>query len=95
MEEIEPTLKVVRDIAHKRGVPMSAVTLNYNPSKSVEPCVGIRKPVQTEQNIQALGWRLTNEEMQRLDDVSIEGNTTKLWQQGQCGMVSLPSKGSY
>jgi aryl-alcohol dehydrogenase-like predicted oxidoreductase len=78
MEEIEPTLQAVRDIAHKRGVPMSAVALNYNLSKGVQPVVGIRKPVQVEQNVQALAWRLTNEEMQRLDDVSIEGKTTKL-----------------
>jgi aryl-alcohol dehydrogenase-like predicted oxidoreductase len=82
MEEIEPTLQVVRDIAHKRGVPMSAVALNYNLSKGVQPVVAIRKPVQVEQNVQPLGWRLANEEMQRLDDVSIEGKTTKLWQQG-------------
>lgn len=57
---------------------MSAVALNYNLSKGVQPVVGIRKPVQVEQNVQALGWRLTNEEMQRLDDVSIEGKMTKL-----------------
>lgn len=65
MEEIEPTLQVVRDIAHKRSVPMSAAALNYNLSKGVQPVAGIRKPVQVKRTVQALGRRLTNEEMQK------------------------------
>jgi len=82
MEDLEPTLRVVESIAKARGVSMSAVALNYNISKGVVPVVGIRKPEQAKQNLQALGWRLSEEEIKNLDSVSLEGKKTVLWQQG-------------
>jgi len=82
MEELEPTLEVLQSIATAHNVSMSAVALNYNICKGVLPVVGIRSPQMAEQNMQALGWRLSNEEIQKIDSVSLEGKTTKLWQQG-------------
>lgn len=82
IEEIEPTLDVLEDIAQKRGKPISAVALNYNLSKGILPVVGFRKPSQVDENLEALGWRLTNEEVKRIDGVSFEGKSTKFWQQG-------------
>lgn len=82
MKDIQDTLGVVQRIAEKRGVPMAAVALNYNISKGVNPVVGIRNLEQAKSNIQAFGWRLTDEEIQEMDSVSIEGKHTKLWQQG-------------
>jgi diketogulonate reductase-like aldo/keto reductase len=73
---------VVKRIAENRGVSMAAVALNYNISKGVNPVVGIRNLEQAKSNIQAFGWRLTDEEIQMMDSVSIEGKHTKLWQQG-------------
>lgn len=81
-EEIEPTLDVLRAIGEERKKPVSAVALNYNISKGVIPVVGMRKPSHVRENLEALGWRLTVEEVKRLDAVSLEGKTTKLWQQG-------------
>jgi aryl-alcohol dehydrogenase-like predicted oxidoreductase len=49
--------------------------------KSITPVAGIREPEQAIANCQALGWRLTNNEIWVIDDVSFEGYTTKLWQQ--------------
>jgi aryl-alcohol dehydrogenase-like predicted oxidoreductase len=46
------------------------------------PVVGIRKPAQAKENLGALGWRLSDEEIRKLDSVSLEGKTTVLWQQG-------------
>jgi aryl-alcohol dehydrogenase-like predicted oxidoreductase len=77
MEEIEPTLKVVESI-----VSMAAVALNYNMCNGVVPVVGVRRPQQVEQNIQAFGWRLSNAEIGRLDAISVEGKATKLWAAG-------------
>jgi aryl-alcohol dehydrogenase-like predicted oxidoreductase len=82
MEAIEPTLDVIRHIGSKRGLPVSAVSLNWNIVKGAIPVVGFRKASQTEENLKAFGWRLTNEEIQRIDAKGIEGKETILWQQG-------------
>ncbi|KAK5117422.1 hypothetical protein LTR85_008807 [Meristemomyces frigidus] len=82
MKYIEPTLEVQKEIAEKRGVSIASVALNYNLVHGIVPVVGIRKPEQAESNCQALGWRLSEEEISELDAVSFEGKTTSLWQQG-------------
>ncbi|KAI9696201.1 MAG: hypothetical protein M1820_008269 [Bogoriella megaspora] len=82
MEDIEPTLDVQRKIAEKHNVSVAAVALNWNILKGAIPVVGMRKESQAEENMQALGWRLSNDEIKELDAVGFEGQTTKLWQQG-------------
>jgi aryl-alcohol dehydrogenase-like predicted oxidoreductase len=82
MKDIEPTQNVLRDIAKARGVSMSAVALNYNMIKGAVPTVGMRSPDQARQNLEALGWRLSDEELVRIDKVSLEGKATVLWQHG-------------
>jgi len=82
MDQLESTLAVVASVAKAHDVSMSAVALNYNLSKGILPVAGIRKLEQAEQNLQALGWRLSDEEIQKIDEVSLEGKATKLWQQG-------------
>lgn len=82
MADIEPVNAVLRKIAEKRGVSISAVALNSDICKGITPVVGIRKLEQAEANCQALGWRLTIEEIRTIGGVSFEGHTTRLWQQG-------------
>ncbi|KAF2807183.1 Aldo/keto reductase [Mytilinidion resinicola] len=82
MADIEPVLEVLKRIADKRGVSITAVALNYNLCKGITPVVGIRKEEQAIDDCQALGWRLSNEEIKEIDAVSFEGHTTSLWQQG-------------
>ncbi|KAL0472737.1 aldo-keto reductase [Neurospora intermedia] len=82
MEEIQETLAVLENIAKARGKAMASVALNYNISKGALPLVGIRNPEQAKQAIDALGWRLTEQEIIELDRVSVEGTKTVLWQQG-------------
>ncbi|CAI6342507.1 unnamed protein product [Periconia digitata] len=82
MKDVEPILAILKNIADARGIPISAVALNYNMCKGATPVVGVRKPEQVQDNIEAFGWRLTNTEIQRIDLVSFEGHTTSLWQQG-------------
>ena len=82
MEDIEPTIDVVRSIAKKRGTNVASVALNYNMCHGILPVVGVRNAQQAEDNCQALGWRLSDEEIAAIDEVSIRGKTTALWQQG-------------
>jgi aryl-alcohol dehydrogenase-like predicted oxidoreductase len=79
MEELEPTLDVLEEIAKARNVSMSAVALNYNMGKEILPVVGIRKVQQAEENLQALRWRLRDGDIRRIDGFSSEGKTTRLW----------------
>jgi aryl-alcohol dehydrogenase-like predicted oxidoreductase len=48
----------------------------------VAPVVGVRNAEHARSNAAALGWRLSDEEISRIDGVSSKGKTTKLWQQG-------------
>ncbi|KAF2418406.1 aldo-keto reductase [Tothia fuscella] len=82
MSEVEPVLDVLRSIAEKRGTTIPAVSLNYNMCKGLVPVVGVRNPQQAEENAKALGFRLTDEEVKAIDEVSFEGQATILWQQG-------------
>lgn len=82
MHYVEPTVSVLYHISEERRVPISAVALNYCINKGVVPLVGIRNAEQAEQNIQALGWRLTPDEIKKIESVSMEGYTTVLYQHG-------------
>ena len=46
------------------------------------PVVGVRKPEQVKQNAEAFRWRLTDEDVRKIDKVSFERKATSLWQQG-------------
>jgi glucose-6-phosphate 1-epimerase len=63
-------------------VPVPAVALNYSINKGVVPLVGIRNPEQADQDMQALGWRLTKEEIKQIEEVSLEGQTSSMLQHG-------------
>jgi glucose-6-phosphate 1-epimerase len=79
--EIEPTIALLRRIAEAKRVSLGGVALNYNLCKGVIPIVGIRNADQARSNMQALGWRLSNDEIRRIESVSLEGKTSILWQQ--------------
>jgi aryl-alcohol dehydrogenase-like predicted oxidoreductase len=82
MKDVEPTLQVLRDIAQKRGKSVASVALNWNVSKGGLPLVGIRNEQQAKDAVEALGWRLTDEEVTEIDKHSFVGKKTMLWQQG-------------
>ncbi|GJC78261.1 putative oxidoreductase At1g06690, chloroplastic [Colletotrichum liriopes] len=82
MKDIEPTITTLREIGEKRGKSIASVALNYNLGKGVLPLVGVRNAEQAKDAIAALGWRLSNDEVFAIDKVSVEGQTTSLWQQG-------------
>lgn len=42
----------------------------------------MRKAQQVEENLQALGWRVNDDEIRRIEGVSVQGKTARLWQRG-------------
>jgi aryl-alcohol dehydrogenase-like predicted oxidoreductase len=82
MKDIQPTIDCLTAIGQAHGVNPTTVALNYNMSKGVVPTIGIRKPQHAKDAVAALGWRLSTDEISRLEKVSMEGSSTILWQQG-------------
>lgn len=82
MHMLEPTVEVLKNIAEKRRVPVPAVALNYSINKGVVPLCGIRDAEQADEDMQALGWRLTEEEIHRIEEVSMTGSTSAMMQHG-------------
>lgn len=81
IESLEPLLEVMRTIAENHKVSCSAVALNYVMAKGCIPLSGAKNAKQAQQNAQALGWRLTEEEIAQLEQHQRIGGTT-FWQKG-------------
>ncbi|KAJ6138205.1 hypothetical protein N7471_004691 [Penicillium samsonianum] len=82
MRMLEPTIHVLKGIAEERRVPVPAVALNYSINKGVLPLVGVRDAGQAEQDMQALGWRLTEDEMKQIEGLSLQGSRSSFMQHG-------------
>lgn len=82
MHMLEPTVDVLKAIAQERRVPVPAVAINFCINKGVVPLVGIRDAEQAEQDMQALGWRLSEDEIHRIEAVSMKGTTSSMMQHG-------------
>jgi glucose-6-phosphate 1-epimerase len=82
MHLLEPTINVLKSIAKERRVPVPAVALDYSINKGGLPLVGVRDGDQAVQNMQALGWRLSEEEMKRIERVSFQGQKSTFMQHG-------------
>lgn len=71
--QAQPLVSALRDIgaAHDGKTP-AQVALNWVISKGAIPIPGAKNATQAEQNAAAMGWRLTDEELERLDHISDE-----------------------
>jgi aryl-alcohol dehydrogenase-like predicted oxidoreductase len=68
---IEPVLKLMNEIGQEHGGKSnSQVALNWVISKGALPIPGAKNATQALQNAGALGWRLTEQEVARLDGAS-------------------------
>jgi aryl-alcohol dehydrogenase-like predicted oxidoreductase len=86
MAEIEPLIAELRRVGGCYGdkTPVQ-VALNWVICKGAVPIPGAKNQQQAEQNAGALGWRLSTEDVQRLDRVSKRGRRSlmnRLWQHG-------------
>jgi aryl-alcohol dehydrogenase-like predicted oxidoreductase len=71
LPKLPPLLKLLTEIGQDHGGKSNAqVSLNWLICKGSLPIPGAKNETQVMQNAGALGWRLTDEEVARLDEVS-------------------------
>ncbi len=70
LARIQPLLALLKEIAAGRGKTPAQVALNWVICKGAVPIVGAKNRRQAEENIGALGWRLSPEEVEALDQMS-------------------------
>ncbi len=76
LAHIQPLIRLLREIGGAHGGKTPAqVALNWTICKGTVPIPGAKNAHQAEENIGALGWRLTNEEVTRLDGESTRLNS--------------------
>jgi aryl-alcohol dehydrogenase-like predicted oxidoreductase len=71
LTRLQPLLRVITEIGQDHGGKSNAqVALNWTISKGTLPIPGAKNADQALQNAGALGWKLTEEEVERLDSAS-------------------------
>ena len=71
LNQAEPLLRLMREIGHTRdGKTLSQIALNWVMCKGAIPIPGVKNLQQSQENIGALGWKLTEEEVLALDRAS-------------------------
>lgn len=74
-DEVAPLLDALEEIGtSKGGKTKGQVSLNWLMCQGTVPIPGARTAKQAEENAGAMGWRLTDEEVKRLDDLSLPLN---------------------
>ena len=71
LKKIEPVLSLLRQIGNKYAKNMAQVALNWiNAQESVIAIVGVKNSEQVKNNAGALGWKMTEEEMEELEIIT-------------------------
>lgn len=64
-------LEILRSIAERRGKHVSQVALNWLIKEPVVVAIpGAKRPTHVEMNVGAVGWRLTDDEVREIDEIS-------------------------
>ncbi|KAJ4952686.1 hypothetical protein NE237_029518 [Protea cynaroides] len=64
---LEPLLSSLREIAERRGKSIPQVAINWCICKGTIPIPGVKTVKQAEENLGALGWRLSSDEIFQLE----------------------------
>jgi aryl-alcohol dehydrogenase-like predicted oxidoreductase len=67
---VQPLLTVLREVAQGHGKTLSQTALNWVICKGAVPIPGAKNAKQVQENAGALGWRLSADEIARLDEAS-------------------------
>ncbi|KAK9292257.1 hypothetical protein L1049_020221 [Liquidambar formosana] len=69
---LEPLLSSLREIAQRRRKTIPQVAINWCICKGTIPIPGVKTVKQAEENLGALGWRLTSDDLLQLEDAARE-----------------------
>ncbi|KAF5745666.1 pyridoxal reductase chloroplastic isoform X1 [Tripterygium wilfordii] len=64
---LEPLLNSLREVAQRRSKTVSQVAINWCICKGTVPIPGVKNVKQAEENLGALGWRLSSEELLQIE----------------------------
>lgn len=64
---LKPLLNSLNEIAERRGRTIPQVAINWCISKGTVPIPGVKTVKQAKENLGALGWRLSSDEMLQLE----------------------------
>lgn len=71
LDRIQPLLDLMREIGSRyTGVTLAQIALNWCICKGVIPIPGAKTPEQAIENAGATGWRMTDQEVNALDEMS-------------------------
>ena len=78
--DLEKLITVMRRIGAEQGGKTPAqVAINWVVCKGAVPITGAKNATQANDNVGAMGWRLTPQQVEDLDAASIKG-TSSMWQ---------------
>lgn len=73
--DIDPLRSVISDLAKKYDKSMAQIAINWCIRHDVVPLVGCRSLKQAKDSLGSLGWSLEKEDVERLDQVSLDRST--------------------
>lgn len=72
---LEPLLDSLKEIAQRRRKTISQVAINWCISKGTIPIPGVKSIKQAEENLGALGWQLSSDEVLQLESAALQSPT--------------------
>ncbi|KZV30531.1 pyridoxal reductase, chloroplastic [Dorcoceras hygrometricum] len=90
---LTPLLNSLHEIARKRRKSIPQVAINWCISKGTIPIPGVKSVKQAEENLGALGWQLTSEELLQLEYAALESPRKMIQNIFQTRQVLLPLVG--
>lgn len=70
LKRLPPVLKALQEVAQNHGKSISQVALNWVICKGALPIPGAKTALQAQENAGGAGWRLTEDEVSKLDEIT-------------------------
>jgi aryl-alcohol dehydrogenase-like predicted oxidoreductase len=83
-EVLDDIVSKLKGIGANYGKTPGQVAINWCICKGTIPIVGVKNKKQAEENIQSIGWRLSNQEIEELDKLSVTPTNNffqEIWQE--------------
>jgi diketogulonate reductase-like aldo/keto reductase len=70
LQQAQPLIRLLKKIGAEHGKTPAQVALNWTICKGTVPIPGVKNAKQAAENLGAMGWRLSREEVLALDEAS-------------------------